>query len=150
MYVTTCMFDVVVHSRCRQMYVVQSLERRRRQGTWLVMVERTKWAVASTLPQKPDRPHTRASVSLRTAISEACSPTLSLLTEGGTGMGCVQHAWDCTSVLCCQPRSIFPSSYIYTRAEGGQRTITVAIKATVTASQKLTPSVTSVTSWQPL
>jgi hypothetical protein len=30
-------------------------------------------------PQKPDHPHTRASVSLRTAISEACSPTLSVL-----------------------------------------------------------------------
>jgi hypothetical protein len=28
-----CMFDVVVHIRCRQMYAVQSLERRRRQGT---------------------------------------------------------------------------------------------------------------------
>jgi hypothetical protein len=27
-------------------------------------------------PQKPDRPHTRASVALRTTISEACSPTL--------------------------------------------------------------------------
>jgi hypothetical protein len=41
--------------------------------------------------QKPDRPHTRASVSLRMAISEACSPTLSVLAEGGTGMGCTQH-----------------------------------------------------------
>jgi hypothetical protein len=28
-----CMFDVVVHSRCRLMYAVQSLERRRRRGT---------------------------------------------------------------------------------------------------------------------
>jgi hypothetical protein len=26
--------------------------------------------------QKPDRPHTHASVALRTVISEACSPTL--------------------------------------------------------------------------
>jgi hypothetical protein len=33
-------------------------------------------------PQKPDRPHTRASVSLWTVISEACSSTLSMLTEG--------------------------------------------------------------------
>jgi hypothetical protein len=41
--------------------------------------------------QKPDRPHTRASVALRTTISEACSPTLSMLVEGGTGMGCTQH-----------------------------------------------------------
>jgi hypothetical protein len=41
--------------------------------------------------QKPDRTHTRASVALRTAISEACSPTLPLLAEGGTEMGCVQR-----------------------------------------------------------
>jgi hypothetical protein len=40
--------------------------------------------------QKPDRPHTHASVSLRTAILEACSLTLSVLVEGGTGMGCTQ------------------------------------------------------------
>jgi hypothetical protein len=38
-------------------------------------------------PQKPDRPHTHASVALRAAISKACSPTLSMFTEGGTGMG---------------------------------------------------------------
>jgi hypothetical protein len=37
-------------------------------------------------PQRPDRPHTHESVALRTAISEACSPTLSVLAEGGTGM----------------------------------------------------------------
>jgi hypothetical protein len=37
-------------------------------------------------PQKPDRPHTRASVSLRMAISKAYSPTLSVLAEGGTGI----------------------------------------------------------------
>jgi hypothetical protein len=42
-------------------------------------------------PQKPGRPYTRASVSLRTAISEACSPTLSVLAEGGMGMGCTQR-----------------------------------------------------------
>jgi hypothetical protein len=42
-------------------------------------------------PQKLDCLHTRASVSLWTAISEACSPTLSVLVEGGTGMGCMQR-----------------------------------------------------------
>jgi hypothetical protein len=42
-------------------------------------------------PQKPDRPHTHASVSLRTAISEAYSHTLSVLAEGGTGMSCTQR-----------------------------------------------------------
>jgi hypothetical protein len=41
--------------------------------------------------QKPDCPHTRASVSLRMAISEAFSPTLSVLAEGRTGMGYTQH-----------------------------------------------------------
>jgi hypothetical protein len=38
-------------------------------------------------PLKPDRPHTRASVALRTKISEDRSSTLSVLAEGGTGMG---------------------------------------------------------------
>jgi hypothetical protein len=42
-------------------------------------------------PQKPDRPHTRASVSLRTAISDTCFPTLFVLAEGGTGIGCTQR-----------------------------------------------------------
>jgi hypothetical protein len=37
-------------------------------------------------PQKPDRLHTYASVALRTVLSEACSPTLSVLGEGGTEM----------------------------------------------------------------
>jgi hypothetical protein len=41
-------------------------------------------------PQKPDRPHTCAGVALRTTISEDCSLTLSILAEGGTGMGGVQ------------------------------------------------------------
>jgi hypothetical protein len=41
-------------------------------------------------PRKPDRPHTHASVTIRTMISEFCSLTLSVLAEGGTGMGCVQ------------------------------------------------------------
>jgi hypothetical protein len=38
-------------------------------------------------PQKPNHPHTRASVSLWTTISEAYSPTFAMLAEGGTGMG---------------------------------------------------------------
>jgi hypothetical protein len=42
-------------------------------------------------PQKSDRPHTRASVPLRTAISEACSPTRSMLADGGTGMDWIQR-----------------------------------------------------------
>jgi hypothetical protein len=37
-------------------------------------------------PQKPDRSHTHESASPRMAISEACSPTLSVLAEGGMGM----------------------------------------------------------------
>jgi hypothetical protein len=39
-------------------------------------------------PQKPDRPHTRASVVLRAAISEAFSPTLSARRRWGEN-GCV-------------------------------------------------------------
>jgi hypothetical protein len=48
-------------------------------------------------PQKPDCPHTRACVSLRTAISEVCSPTLSVLAEGGMGW-VVRNASD--NVVC--------------------------------------------------
>jgi hypothetical protein len=48
-------------------------------------------SVREYAPQKPDRPHTHASVSLRTVISEAYFPTLSVLAEGGTRMGCTQH-----------------------------------------------------------
>ena len=94
-------------------------------------------------PQKPDRLHTHASVALRTTISEACSPTLSVLAEGGTGMA-VCNASE-TIRTCChqkQPHLLC----ICTRAEGGERIVTVAIRATVTASQKLMPSETSVTS----
>ena len=72
------------------MYAMLSHERRRRRRTGSALVERTERAVASTLPKKHDRPHTRASVALRTTISEAYSPTLFVLAEGGTGMGSVQ------------------------------------------------------------
>jgi hypothetical protein len=76
-----CMFDVVIRTRCRQVYAVQSLERRR----WW----RAGGDEASSReygPQKPDHPHTRATVPLRTTILEACSPTLSMLAEDGTRM----------------------------------------------------------------
>jgi hypothetical protein len=45
-------------------------------------------------PQKSDRPHTRASISLRTAISEACSHTLSVLAEYGTRTCRLQRVWE--------------------------------------------------------
>jgi hypothetical protein len=46
-----CMFDVVIQIRCRQVYTVQSLERRWRQRTETALVERMKRAVTSTLPE---------------------------------------------------------------------------------------------------
>jgi hypothetical protein len=46
--------------------------------------------------------------------------------------------------------NLLTSRLYLTRVEGDEQTLTVAIRATVTASQKLTPSVTSVTSGQPL
>jgi hypothetical protein len=65
-------------------------------------------------PQKPDRPHTRASVSLRTTISEVCSPTLSVLVKGGTVMGCTQHVWECRVFSCTVvvTRAAFPRPLI--------------------------------------
>jgi hypothetical protein len=88
-------------------------------------------------PQKPNRSHTRARVALRMAISEACSPTPSVLPEGGTGMAVCNESE--TVRTCCnqkQPHLLC----ICTRAEGGERTVTFTIRATVTASH---PSVTS-------
>jgi hypothetical protein len=66
-------------------------------------------------PQKPDRPHTRASVALRTTISEAYALTLSMLAEGGTRMAVCnasETVW-CSYVLS-SPEAAPPPSYIYT------------------------------------
>jgi hypothetical protein len=66
-------------------------------------------------PQNPDRPHTRASVALRTAISEACSPTLSMLAEGGTRMDVcnTSETVRCSYVLSSL-EAASPPLYIYT------------------------------------
>lgn len=45
-------------------------------------------------PRKPDRSQTRASVPQRTTILEDCSPTLSMLAEGGTRMCWLQRVWE--------------------------------------------------------
>jgi hypothetical protein len=84
-------------------------------------------------PQKPDRLHTHASVALRTTISEACSPTLSVLAEGGTGMTMCNASE--TVRTCCNQKQP-PLLRICTRAEGGEQIVTIAIRATLTASQK--------------
>jgi hypothetical protein len=68
-------------------------------------------------PQKPDRPHTRVSVALRTTISVTCSPTL-----------CAYRRWDGDELYatCLRmfvrvvTRSSLTSLYIYTRR--GRRT----------------------------
>jgi hypothetical protein len=83
-----CLFDVAVRSRCRKMYAVQSLERSPGRRTAVDDHASSR----EDAPQKSDRPHTRATVSLRSVISEACSPTLSVLAEDGTGMCCLQFA----------------------------------------------------------
>ena len=82
-----CMFDVVVRSRSRQMYAVQSLERASATRNWISAGRADEVSSREYAPQKPDRSHTRASVPLRTTISEACSTTLCVLAEGGAGMG---------------------------------------------------------------
>jgi hypothetical protein len=97
-------------------------------------------------PQNLDCPHNRSSVALRTGISEACSPTLPVLTEGGTRMAMCNASKTIRVYCAVVTRSSLTSSHIYTCAEGGQRTVTVAIRVTVIASQKLAPLVTSVTS----
>jgi hypothetical protein len=67
-------------------------------------------------PQKPNRPHTYASVSLKTVISEACSPTLYARRRwDGDGLYAT-HLRMFVRVYCSVvTRSSLPSSYIYTR-----------------------------------
>jgi hypothetical protein len=98
-------------------------------------------------PQKPDRPHTRASLSADDDFGGRLSHSLCSQK--------VRRGWDVhnasenvrTCVLFCRRHQKQPHLLlIYTCTERGQRTVTVAIRATVTASQNLTPSVTSVTS----
>jgi hypothetical protein len=66
-----------------------------------------------------------------------------MLAEGGTGMVVCNTSE--TIHTCChqkQPHLL----RICTHAEGGEQTVMVAIRATVLASQKLMPSMMSVTS----
>jgi hypothetical protein len=132
-----CMFDVVVCSRRMEMYVVQSHERRRRRGTWSTLVERTKRAVASTLPKNLIA-RTPVQVSLcgrrfrRHALPHSlCSQKV------GRGWAVRNVSENVIRVYCSvNPEAASPPR-IYTRVEGGQQTVMVAIRATVIASQKL-------------
>jgi hypothetical protein len=67
-------------------------------------------------PKKPDRPHTRTSVSLRTTILEACSPTLSVLTKGGTGMVVCIVTETVRAYCFVNPEAASPP-HIYTRVQ---------------------------------
>jgi hypothetical protein len=67
-------------------------------------------------PQKHDRPHTRASVSLRTAISEAGSPTLSVLAVGGTGMVVCNGSETVRAYCVVNPEAVSPP-HIYTHTQ---------------------------------
>jgi hypothetical protein len=81
-------------------------------------------AVAKTLPQKSDPPHTRASVSLWTVISEACSPTLSVLAEDGRGcVVCNSHERCYLNRLkgICGPRSDLPRTTTTTQPDRRRR-----------------------------
>jgi hypothetical protein len=100
-----CMFDVAAQIRRRKMYAVQSLERLPKEEQQhaspgaddektdvdeAVLVERVKRAVANTLPKNLIA-RTPLQVSPRMAISEVCSPTLSMLAEDGTVTYCLQR-----------------------------------------------------------
>jgi hypothetical protein len=65
-------------------------------------------------PQKPDHPHTRASVALRTVISEACSPTLYARRRwDGDGL----YATHLRMFVRVVTRSSLTSPYIYIHAQ---------------------------------
>jgi hypothetical protein len=120
------------------MYVVQSLERSPEEGQQHASPEEDdeehdidEAALGQTnhassreyAPHKSDCSHTRASVSLRTVISEACSPTLSMFREDGTGMCCLQFMWEISRV----PGRALVSFLIGSQKEGGgQQRRTVA------------------------
>jgi hypothetical protein len=80
-------------------------------------------------PQKHDRPHTCASVALWMVISEACSPILFVLVEGGTRMAVCNAS---ETVRTCYNQKQPTLLHIFTCAEGGEWTITVVIRATIT------------------
>jgi hypothetical protein len=85
----------------------------------LISVDRANEASSREYaPQKHDHPHTHASVALRTVISEACSPTLSVLAEGGTEMA-VCNASEIVRVYCVvnSSRSLTSSVYIHAQRE---------------------------------
>jgi hypothetical protein len=144
-----CMFDVVVHSRCRPMYAVQSHEWCRWRRTGSALVEWTERALACTLPKNliactPVEVPLYGRWFRRPALPHyLCSH------KAGRGWA-VRNASE--NVVCVFSRNQKQPHLlrICTRTEEGQRTVTVAIRVTVTASQKLTSSVTSVNSWQPL
>jgi hypothetical protein len=83
----------------------------------LISVGRTdKASNREYAPQKPDRPHTRASVALQMAILEACSPTLSMLAEGGTGM-VVCNASETVCAYCAVDSRSSLTFFVYIHAQ---------------------------------
>jgi hypothetical protein len=140
-----CMFGVVVRSRYRQTYVVQSHEWCRRWRIGLVLAELTERVVASTLPKNLIAPHL-------CKCSSADGDLGSLLSHS-----VCSHKVGRECAVCNSSENLFSCNQkqshilrICTHAEGCEQTVTVVIRATVTASQKLTPSETSITSRQPL
>jgi hypothetical protein len=61
------------------------------------------------------RSHTCARVSLRMAISEACSPTLYMFAESGTGTCCLQRVWE----IAHNWKRVLPLHF-YRQSEGQQ------------------------------
>jgi hypothetical protein len=128
-----CKFDVVIHSQCRQMYAVQSHERRRRWGTWSALVEQTKRAVASTLPKNMiARTPVQVSLCGRRFQRPSLPHSLCLQKVGwGWAVRNASKTGRCSYVLFCLswPEAV-SRPRIYTRTERGQQTVTVAIRAT--------------------
>jgi hypothetical protein len=129
-----------VYVRCSrtqliQMYAVQSLERHRRRGAWSALVDQTKRAVASTLTKTWSPAHPCKCLSTDGYFGGLLSHTL-----------CARRRWDenglCATRLilvgvrtCCCHQKQPHLLCIYTHVEEGQRTVRIAIRATVTASQ---------------
>jgi hypothetical protein len=84
---------------------------------WIIVGRADGASSHKYVPQNPDCPHTGASVALRTAILEAYSPTLSVLADGGMGMGCVQRVWETIRVT---GRASTSSVFIHAQWDGNR------------------------------
>jgi hypothetical protein len=86
---------------------------------WIIVGRIDEASNREYIPQKHDRPHTRASVALWMMISEACSPSLC---SQKAGQECAKCNMSERLFACNQKNQHLHR--IYTQTEGGEQTLT--------------------------